>query len=77
MLSSLFIELDFKWHLKSRRLINDCKWILYSIQVAINNLEQVRAQYRAHLAQSMDSFTYYDENYELIGENIQGLWLID
>jgi len=36
----------------------------------LNNLDQVKAQYRSHLAKALDLFNYYDENYQLIQDQI-------
>ena len=45
---------------------DDCGWIVYSIHVAIKNLEQVKSQYRAHLAHSMDLLKFYEETHDEI-----------
>jgi hypothetical protein len=63
-------NLDAEWHHKSRNLIVDCKWIVYSIKVALNNLDQVKALYRSHLAKALDLFNYYDENFQHIQDQI-------
>ena len=45
---------------------DDCGWIIYSIHVATKNLEQVKSQYRAHLAHSMELLKFYEESHQKI-----------
>ena len=45
---------------------------LYLSLESIWNLSTVKAQYRSHLAKALDLFNYYDENYQLIQDQIHG-----
>ena len=62
----------FQWIRKCKKNIKEHKFIVYSIKVALHNLETVRAMYRAHLTNNHELFNSFEEQFESILSNISG-----